>query len=219
MRTKVQLLIFLLIPINIFGQSEKSRYIGLNLLQLPALTIDANYSTETKPFLTATIDLGYTFNYSKAINIDWIGYVLTPHCKCANNGYELNKQSGGYLKLGGFFNLRKDFEKQSFFHFGLFLTNSIVYESGEYQPLNENGPFPEPEPINHTKYIIGLSTTLGYDFSITKRLKSNIDFQISLPNKNYQNLFGYRNNIPGMGFKDYEGYWFPMLIWNIKYRL
>jgi len=50
-------------------------------------------------------------------------------------------------------------------------------------------------------------------------MKSNIDFQISLPGKNYEDLYGYRNYIPGMGYRDYVKYWFPMLLWNIKYNL
>jgi hypothetical protein len=188
-------------------------YLGINILQLPATTLNANYSFEIEPFLSSYVDLGYTFNYSKSF--DWIGFFLTPHCKCAHVGYELSKQSGGYLKLGGLINLRKDFDKIDFFHIGLFMSNSIVFERGQF----DTDPILDPVQINQTNYIIGLSSTLGYEFSISKRIKSNIDFQISFPNKKYQDLYGYRNYIPGMGFKDYKGYWFPMLIWNIKYRL
>ena len=197
------------------GQSDKTVYLGMNLLQIPTLTVNGNMSFEIKPYLSPTIDLGYTFNYSKGF--DFIGDALTPHCKCANDGYDLKNQSGGYLKLGVFLNLRKDFSRRNYPFIGLFLTNSFVHENGIYLPPEQSIPI--EIQVNQTKYIIGFSPSLGYELSLTERLKSNIEFQISLPSKKYQDLYGYRNYIPGMGYKDYEGYWFPMLILNLKYRL
>ena len=215
MKRHILLIVFFLNILNISGQSGKASYLGMNLLQLPALTMNANFTSEVKPFLSPLVELGYTLNYTKAI--DFIGFILTPHSKGANDGYEISKQSGGYIKIGTFFNLRNDFQKGNYTHLGLFLTNSIVNEEGIYLPLEQSVYM--PVEVNHSKYIVGLSASLGFELSITNRLKSNIDFQISLPNNNYKNLYGYRNFIPGMGYKDYEGYWFPMLIWNIKYQL
>ena len=114
------------------GQSDRTVYLGMNLFQIPTLTINGNMSFEINPYLSPTIDLGYTFNYSKGF--DFIGYILTPHCKCANDGYDLNNQSGGYLKLGVLLNLRKDFSKINYPFVGLFLTNSFVHEKGIYLP-------------------------------------------------------------------------------------
>ncbi len=213
------LIILLFIPIRFFGQSEGFKYIGINAFQIPALTLNVNYINDFKPYISALIDVGFTPNYKKAINIDYISFFLTPHCDCGNDGYDIDKQTGGYLKIGGYLNFRRIYETQKFMHLGLFLTNSLIFESGLYQLPTDNEPSVIYESIEHTKHILGLSISGGYEFNITQRLKSNFDFQISLPNKTYKDLYGYRNYIPGMGFKDYEGYWFPMLIWNLKYRL
>jgi len=102
---------------------------------------------------------------------------------------------------------------------GLFLTNSITYEKCTYQHAKGPDLILVPVQVSHTIFILGLSTSIGYEFSLTKKLKSSFDFQVSFPNKNYKDLYGYRNYIPGMGFKDFEGYWFPMITWNLKYRL
>jgi hypothetical protein len=217
MKRVILAILSMLAILQVSGQSDRNMYLGINILQLPAFTLNVNYSSEFKPFLTPIIDLGYTFNYSKSFDI--LGIILTPHCTCWNNGYHLSNQSGGYLKFGTFFNLRKTFEKKNYPQVGLFLTNSIVYEYGIYQPKVVIYTMPDPVQLNHTKFILGLSAMIGYEYYISKRLQSNFDFQISFPNKNYRNLYWYRNYIPGMGYKDYNGYWFPMIIWNIKYRL
>jgi hypothetical protein len=216
MKNRIAIIICLLIGSNCYTQTQIDKYIGLNLLQLPALTINSNFSFDYKPYLTPMIDLGYTFNYVNAANIDWIGFFLTPHAK-SNDGFTFEKQSGGYIKIGGFLNLRSDFEKKSYFHFGLFITNSLVYEK---LPTNNSGPYPVSSKIDHTIFLLGLSTSGGYEFSLTKRFSTNIDFQISFPSNNYNDLYGYRSFVPGMGFKDTSGKWFPMMmILNIKYRL
>jgi len=214
MRKRLFITLCLLTSLWASGQTSRNRFIGINVLQLPALTINANYSNESKPFLTPTVDIGYAFNYEKSF--DFIGNLLTPHCDC-ENGYKIDKRTGGYLKFGTYFNLRKSIEKQNFFHLGIFLINSLVYESGVYDSLNQfETVF---QPISHTIFVPGISLSGGYEFAVFKKLKSNIDFQISFPNKNYKDLYGYRNFIPGMGYKDIVEKWFPMLIWNLKYRL
>jgi hypothetical protein len=218
MKRFLLLILCTLIILNISGQSDKHKYIGINVLGITSTTLSVNYNFDIKPYLSPLLDFGYTFNYTKSFDI--LGIVLTPHCKCGNNGYDLQNQSGPYLKLGTQFNLRKTYEKGNFFHLGLYFTNSLVHEEGIYNSVGLADPFfPPPTPVSHTKYIIGLNTSIGYEFSIANRLKTSIDFQVSFPNKNYKDLYGYRNYIPGMGFKDFEGYWFPMLILNLKYKL
>jgi hypothetical protein len=211
MKTKLTILFFLMFASNSYSQNDRNIYIGLNLLQLPALTINSNISTEFKPYLTPIIDVGYTLNYVKANNIDWIGFFLTPHAKMYD-GFTAERQSGGYIKIGGFLNLRKEYAKTNYFHIGLFLTNSMVYEKIPTMTIATTE--------DHTVYLLGVATSFGYEFSLTNRLKANLDLQISFPNKNYNDLFGYRSFVPGMGFKDTSGKWYPMmLIFNIKYRL
>ena len=120
-------ILIIVIGLKSYGQNDKNQFIGLNILQLPTSTINFNYSIDYKPFLTPIADIGYAFGYND--KYDFIGYYLTRH-NDLYDGYTIDKQSGGYIKVGGFLNLRKDFKKQNFFHFGLFLTNSIVYEKG-----------------------------------------------------------------------------------------
>ena len=218
MKHYVFLIIFFLIPSLLFAEGEKKNMtIGTNILQIPATSINFSLSKYQKPFFTAHADAGYTINYFKSLDI--IGFFLTPHIKCGNDGYSINKISGGYIKLGGYFNLRKDFEKQNFWQLGVFATNSIVYEKGyredyiyDFTPDNKY----IRTDLEHTQYIFGLNVSLGYNFRISEKLRSNIGFQVSFPHKNYKNLYGYRNYIPGMGFKDSYSYWFPILEWKIK---
>jgi hypothetical protein len=209
-------ILIILIGLKSYGQNDNNQFVGLNILQLPTSTINFNYSIDYKPFLTPVVDIGYAFGYNE--NYDLIGMFLTPHIKLYD-GYAIDKQSGGYLKIGGFFNLRKDFEKQNFFHLGFFLTNSIVYEKGLYLSPIDSRPYSYADKIEHTVYLFGFSSSLGYEFKITSRLKTNIDFQLSFPTDKYLDLYSYGNFIPGMGFKDTESKWFPMLIINLKYRL
>ena len=226
MRTKAFILICLVLSLESFGQAKKNQYLGINIMQLPALTLNVNYSVEINPYFTPLIDIGYTINYVKAANADWVGKLITSHKEPEYNysdhiqwnSYDIHKQSGGYVKLGGYFNFRNSLEKKNFVHAGIFLTNSVVYESADMLILYPV-TYPEPTPVNHTLFIFGLNIAAGFEFSMAKRLKSNIDFQISLPDNNYQNLYGYSNYIPGIGFKDNESRLFPMFIWNFRYRL
>ncbi|MBN2611278.1 MAG: hypothetical protein JXB00_06955 [Bacteroidales bacterium] len=208
--------LIILIVLNSYGQDDKNQFIGLNILQLPTSTINLNYSIDYNPFLTPIVDIGYAFNYND--KYDLIGYYLTTH-NDTYDGYTIDKQSGGYVRIGGFFNLRKNFEKQNFFHLGLFMTNSIVYEKGLYLSPIDSRPYSYADKIEHTVHLLGLSTSLGYEFKITNRLKTNIDFQLSFPTDKYLDLYSYTNFIPGMGYKGSLDKWFPMLILNLKYRI
>mgnify|MGYP000847089596 CR=1 FL=1 len=206
----------IIIGLKSYGQIDKDQFIGLNILQLPTSTININYSIEYIPFLTPIVDIGYAIKYND--KYDLIGNYLTPH-NDTYDGYTIDKQSGGYVKIGGFLNLRKNFDKQHFFHLGLFMTNSIVYEKGMYLSPIDSRPYSFAERIEHTVYLFGLSTSLGYEFKLANRLKTNIDFQLSFPNDKYLALYSYTNFIPGMGYKGSVDKWFPMLILNLKYSL
>jgi hypothetical protein len=217
MTKRILTFLIILTGMKSFSQSDKNQFIGLNLLQLPTSTINFNYSIDYKPFLTPIVDVGYAFGYDE--NYDLIGMFLTPHTKLYD-GYTIDKQSGGYIKIGGFFNLRKDFDKVNFLHFGIFITNSIIHEEGLYLSPISSMPYDiAANKIEHNIYLFGFSTSLGYEFKITNRLKTHIDFQLSIPTNKYLDLYSYSTFIPGMGFKDTESNVFPMLVWTLKYRL
>jgi hypothetical protein len=208
------LIIGLLSFCTVVSAQKDNLYIGVNVLQLPTTTLNVNFTTDIVPFITLVADVGYTFNYDRT-SVDYIGSLLTPHCDCNNDGYEIEKQSGEYFKTGSYFNLRRSFDKRFFFRAGAFLNHSIVSEKGIYTPEGQSTVFP-----SHKQYVPGLSFSGGFEFALSKRFKSDIDFQMSLPAQtSLDQLYGYRIFIPGMGFKDSYGRWFPMLIWNIKYRL
>ena len=154
---------------------------------------------ELTPYFTPCFDAGYTPNYIKANYLNFIRNLLTMRCDCGNSGYDLDKQSSGYLKMGGYFNIRRSVEKQNFFHFGLFMNHSIIHEDGYLTVQNVQTFLPTTTPVDQTLYIMVLSTSTGYEFSIAPRLKSHIDFQLSFPGNNYKDLYEYRNYIPGMG--------------------
>ncbi|MFB6341594.1 hypothetical protein ACE1ET_07720 [Saccharicrinis sp. FJH62] len=203
---------------NKIAAKTGSQYVGMNLLQYTSLTINGNYSKEYKPWITGMADIGYTLNYSKTNPYDVVGYILTPHKKGVNEGFDLSKQNGGYLKIGAFYNFRKTYEKTNYVHLGLFLNNSFVYEKALFtDPKLDFHPY--PVPYSHGVLMSGLSVSAGYEFKFLKFLVSSVDFQVSLPTGNYKDLYGYSNFIPGMGHKDVNSYWFPMLIWNVKYKL
>ena len=216
MKTCLLIIIILLSGIHTFCQFEIKHYVGINILQLPATTINVNYSIDSKPYLTPVVEIGYTLNYNYVSDIS--SYYFAMHHDILD-GYTLSKQSGGYLKLGGFLKLRRSIDMPNFFHLGIFLSNSIVYEKGSYLNPHTQNPNVDLEEVEHTLFLIGLSTSLGYEFRITNRLKSNMGFQLSFPTKNFHDLYGIGNHIPGMGYCGSTKTWFPMLILNLKYKI
>jgi hypothetical protein len=208
--------LIILIGLRSYGQNDPDQFLGLNILQFPTSTVNFNYTVDLRPFITPIIDVGYAFGYNG--NIDLIGHYITQH-NDYYDGYTIDKQSGGYVKVGGFLNLRRHFEKQNFFHLGLFLTNSLVYENGLYLSPISSVPYSQADKIEHTVYLLGYSIALGYEFNITNRLKTHIDYQLTFPTNKYQDLYSYTNFVPGMGYKGSLDSKFPMLILNLKYRL
>ncbi|HPX75139.1 MAG TPA: hypothetical protein PLW77_01005 [Bacteroidales bacterium] len=213
------LIIFLTTGKLAIGQDKESwsHDLGINLLQLPATTLDLVYEFSNNPRYTLSVNSGYTINYAKTFDI--IGFFLSPHYKCGNNGYIMKKQSGGFVKIGMKFNFRKESEKMKYFYLGAFLSNSLIYERADYENwdiLNS-----EIEHLSHNVFIFGLTGIVGYNFRISNKLNSDFGVQISIPTNKYNDLYGYCNYIPGMGFMETCGNErvFPMLVLNLKYRI
>lgn len=201
-----------------FSQVEnvKSQYIGFNLLQLPSSTLNMNYTIEHKHRFTSMVDFGYAIEYNDYY--DFIGSMLTPSVRIEDQ-YTINKQSGGYFKFGGFYNFREGYDEPNFFHLGFFVTSSLVMEEGISNSIEEYYEYPNGKEVNQNVFLVGFSTSVGYEFDLARRLKSSFDFQLSFPSSNYANLYSYKNFIPGMGYKEIDPMWFPMLIFNVKYLL
>ena len=99
------------------------------------------------------------------------------------------------------------------------MTNSLIHEKAEYEnPEIPNSPV---ENLEHTILIIGLTAAVGYNFRISDKLNSDFGVHISVPSKNYDDLYGYSNYIPGMGYMETcgTGKIFPLIVLNLKYKL
>jgi hypothetical protein len=204
---------------NVPGQEAKSRNhtAGINLLQLPATTLDLAYEIPLKPRYSLVINPGFTLDYSKSFDI--IGFFLSPHYKCGNDGYIMKQRTGGFLKVGLAYNFRNTSGKQNFWFMGLFLTNALIHEKAVYE--NMVGPDIEAVDLRHTQFIPGLSGAVGYNFRISDKLSGDGGFHLSFPSKKYKDLYGYSNFIPGMGFMETCGNEriFPLPMLRLKYRL
>ncbi len=211
------LMLLLIAGSAVFGQEERNHYIGINLFQIPATTLDLVYEFSYNPRFTMVVNSGFTINYANSF--DYVGFFLTPHYKCGNYGYAMKNQSGGFVKIGMKFNFKKEAEKKSHFYLGAFMANSLIYEKAEYENLEI--PNSEVEYLNHNLFIIGITGAAGYNFRISDRFNSDFVLHISMPTKNYKDLYGYRNYIPGMGFMETcsNERIFPMLVLNVKYKL
>jgi len=216
----VSILLLLFSNNTLTAQNQKQWYneIGINILQLPATTIDIIYQTSNKPWYSIVANGGYTINYVNSFDI--IGFLLSPHIKKSGDGYSIQKQSGGFVKIGAKFNLRKKIENDNYFFLGAYFTNSLVCEKGEYQnPDIQNS---EIVDLNHTIYIYGFTGAIGFNFKIYKKLVSDFCFNVSLPSSQYKDFYGYIDYIPGMGFMEIKKSKniipFPMITWNLKYK-
>ena len=87
----VVLIIISLICLKSWGQDNISwnKEIGINILQIPATTLDLSYEISNNPKYSFILNTGYTLNYANCF--DWIGFFLSPHYKCGNDGYSLKK--------------------------------------------------------------------------------------------------------------------------------
>lgn len=216
LKTIFYLIVFLIIENGVFGQEKKSwnHDIGINLLQIPATTIDLVYEFSNNPRYTIIVNSGYTINYAKSFDI--IGFFLSPHYKCGNYGYSIENRSGGFIKAGMKFNLRRKIEKKSYFYLGAFLTNSLIHEEAEYRNMEDFDS--QAEYLKHEVFVFGLTCAMGYHFRISKKLSSDFGVHISIASNSYDDLYGYTNYIPGMGYMEMCRV-FPMLVLNLKYKL
>jgi len=204
------LMLLLFCGCNLLCQTGKSKSIGINLLQLPSTTLNANFTYELKPYFTPLVEFGYTFNFVKGIDLPRPTYSLY-------DGYNFKNISGGYFKVGGYFNLRKSFKKMNYFHLGLFSSNAWVNEKVDYNAPNSPAPL---EKLQHHIPIWGYAISAGFDlYLVTNKLSASVDFQLSYPQINADQLYSFRRFIPGMGYQGTNNSWHPMLILNLKYRL
>ena len=209
-----------LICLKSSGQDKANwnRLIGINILQIPATTLDLSYETSNNPRYSIIFNIGYTLNYSNGFDLP--GFFLSPHYKCGNYGYSLEKQTGGFIKAGLKYHFRNNFEKRNHFYFGSFITNSLIYEKSKFE--NWEIPNGQVEELNHYVYIFGITGAFGYNFRISEKLNSDFGVHISFPSKKFKDLYGYQNYIPGMGYMetcDAERSIFPMMVLNLKYNL
>lgn len=194
-----------------FSQEKISRYaIGINAAELPALTLDINHYYKLSKRLSLTGNTGISFNHTYGGDLNWF---LVPHYKCENDGYKIINQSGGFIKAGMRFNFKKERKQKKYLFMVFNAVNSIVYEKAYITSLT----FDTNKSISHWKDIFGAGTTIGYSFKISKRLLSDVGLQISYPFYKENTLYGYQDFIPGIGFKDSDSMWFPVIVFNITY--
>jgi hypothetical protein len=220
MRHKILLIgIIILANCNLSGQEKQdwNHEVGINILQIPATTLDFTYNLALKPRYSLSINSGYTFNYSKSC--DLFGFFLSPHYKAGNDAYSMKNQSGGFLNLGLKYAFRSSLKKDNYFYFGSFISNSLIYERADYDDLEILGnPIVE---LSHSVFIFGFTAAVGYNFKLSNKLNSDFGVHISVPSKKYTELYGYCNYIPGFGYMETLGdeRLFPMLVLNLKYKL
>lgn len=212
--------ILVLISVNGFGQQNEdwSHELGINLLQIHTSTMDLSYEVANNPRYSMIISSGFTIN--AANNFDLLGFFLSPHSKCGNDGYSMQKQSGGFVRIGIKYNLRSNMEKRNYFFIGASLTNSLIYEKAEYSIWDPN--INPVQNLSHNAYIIGASGSAGYNFKISNKLSSEFGLQISVPSNKIKDLYGISHYIPGMGFIetcDSKRSIFPIFFLNLKYKL
>jgi hypothetical protein len=215
------LLVTLLVlsAVTTHGQETEIRHhsAGINLLQIPATTLELTYDYSPKANFSYSVSAGYTFDYTK--NFDLIGFFLSPHYKCGNDGYIMKQRTGGFLRTGVKYNFRKTLEKNNFFFVGGYFTGSVISEKAEFEGWDT--PVSPPEKLSQTLFIPGITASMGYQFRISGNLYSSVGFQLSIPSAKYADLYGYTNYIPGMGFMETCGsgntVLFPIIFFNIIY--
>jgi hypothetical protein len=182
--TRTIVIIILLIGFGITSkaQSEKSNYLGINLIPLFGNSLELGYEMNVKSFLSIDLYSGYTFN-SKMDSPRPIG-----------TEYQLTNKSGFFIKTGIRYNLRKDLNKFAPF-IGLNIVNAIALEEAVYEPNWDNST--PDEPVKRNSYNLGLNGIIGVTSPSTKRISIDIGLQIGTVVIN--NLLDYHSYMPGMG--------------------
>jgi hypothetical protein len=208
---------------NLLAQNKIEHYLGTDLLEFTTTTVNLNYSFDVIPLLTPAVEAGYTINFAKS------GFNLPDFLSMTsqNSIYHMDTQKGSYLKAGTYFNFRKQMDKANFFHLGLFITASSIYERGyhlsdpdnvRYYQAPEEGYVPVSD-IEYQKKLIGISTSIGYEFRLLNRVKMAVDYQLSYPLNRQNQLYGFRNFISGMGYNENKSNFLPLLTLVLKYKL
>jgi hypothetical protein len=127
------------------------------------------------------------------------------------------KRSGAYIKLGGFYNFRTDYETRTNFPLGCFFTSVFLCEEALFVYNDPSLHSDQREFRKHELLILGIAGSAGLNFKIFRRFSSNLDFQLSVPQTGNSRLFFKGNFIPGMGYLGMGGSVYPMIIFNLKY--
>ncbi|MCD6556017.1 MAG: hypothetical protein J7K64_02375, partial [Bacteroidales bacterium] len=147
MKRTIIILIFLIGFWNFsFGQSEKTKYLGINLFPILGTTLELGYELNIKPKFSIDFYTGYVFNS----NLD------SPHK--LGSPYKLDKKSGVFLKLGTRCNIRNSINKFAPF-IGINIVNSIAIEKGIYDPdFDFNPPY---DQVMMNSYNLGVNGIIG----------------------------------------------------------
>ena len=168
--------------ITVNAQSEKSNYLGINLIPLFGNTLELGYEINVKPNLSVDLYSGYVFN-SK---------LNSPLKK--GTQYDLENKSGFVIKIGTRYNLRSDLNKFAPF-FGLNIVNAIAIEEGFYD--NDFDNYTPNEPVVRNSYNLGLIGIIGITSPATKRI--SIDLGLQMGKVIINNLLDFHSYMPGMG--------------------
>lgn len=216
MQKRIRVVVLLLLFNTLFFTSYANRVwyydrgsFGFDVIRLTATTLEVSYIEPFNDNISIVFNPGYTVDYSKSVDV--VGFFLSPHCKCANDGYFLTQQSGAFINVGTEFNLKKEFLSNYFF-IGVFFNGGYIHEKAKYIETSLS----KEEKLKHTIFTYGAGMYVGYDFFIHKKWRGDIAFQVAAP-RNIDDLYGYKNYVPGMGFSEVakdNG-----IIMNVKGRL
>ena len=200
---KTLILLILLIGFRISSkaQSEKTNYLGVNLIPLIGNTLELGYEVNIKSNFSVDIYAGYVFNSNMSSPLK-IG-----------TQYDLTKKSGFFIKTGTRYNLRKELNKFAPF-IGLNLVNAIAIEKGIYDPdFDYNTP---NEPVAKNSYNLGVNGIIGITTPATKKI--NIDLGVQIGTLLIDNLLDFHSYMPGMGVDVGDGVRIQGIV-RIKYLI
>ncbi len=201
MRDIAILIILIGLGLSSNGQSDKVRYVGINLFPIIGKTIELGYSVDIKPNLSTDFYTGYVFNSGLG----------SPYM--IGTQYDLDNKSGIFIKIGTRYNLRNDIDKFAPF-IGINIVNSIAIEAGTYDSdFNYNTP---NEKVKKKSYNLGLNGIIGITSPITKKL--NMDIGLQIGKVLIKNLIDFHSYMPGMGVNFPDGVRSQLML-RIKYRI
>lgn len=209
---------FLLLNYSLCGQTSDilSYEVGVDLLQLPASTINASCRTNITPFFSIVVNGGYTLNAEKSIQM--YKELFAPFSKHEESVDENNidNQSGRFLQTGIDINFRGSIDQPNYLFLGAYLTDSRLYQRYYYHRNHYYGVY-DDNYDDHYLHIYSFTCSFGCHFQIISLFASEIRVNLSFPTNNVKTMYGNQKFIPGMGYKDTSDnvYIFPMLSWKI----